>query len=84
MPSDLSGGAWGLALEVATREPVMFGAAVSRQVVNTETDRIVFTPTLHGAVLTEARIRAIRIGLAPDTTTPPGPDPAGPGPTPPH
>jgi hypothetical protein len=59
---DLSGGAYGLALEVSTREPVSFGRRVYRTIVNTETDRIIFTPTLPGAVLTEARIRAIRIG----------------------
>ncbi len=59
---DLSGGASGLALEVALNEPVTFGLRVDRTVENTDTDRIVFSPTLPGAVLTEARVRAIKIG----------------------
>ena len=59
--ADVSGGARGLALEVAARERVAFGRRVKRTVVNTEADRVVFTPSLPGAVLTEARIRAIRI-----------------------
>jgi hypothetical protein len=72
---DLSGGARGLALEVAVNEPVVFGlrAGARRDVVNTEATRLVFTPTLPGAVLTEARIRAIPIGVADhaDPVTPP-------------
>ncbi|MDH5291823.1 MAG: hypothetical protein OEY41_17650, partial [Acidimicrobiia bacterium] len=59
--ADVSGGARGLALEVAARERVAFGRRVKGTVVNTEADRVVFTPSLPGAVLTEARIRAIRI-----------------------
>lgn len=62
---DLTGGAWGLSLEVALAEPVPFGLrGRGRDVETTEADRLVFTPTLPGAVLTEARIRAIHIGLA--------------------
>lgn len=59
--ADVSGGARGLALEVAAKERVAFGRRVKRTVVNTEADRVVFTPSLPGAVLTEARIRAVRI-----------------------
>jgi len=59
--ADVSGGARGLALEVVAQERVAFGRRVKRTVVNTEADRVVFTPSLPGAVLTEARIRAIRI-----------------------
>ncbi|MEZ5412240.1 MAG: hypothetical protein R2761_29680 [Acidimicrobiales bacterium] len=59
--ADVSGGARGLALEVAARERVAFGRRVKRAVVNTEADRVVFTPSLPGAVLSEARVRAIRI-----------------------
>ncbi|MGI9616729.1 MAG: hypothetical protein ACR2QO_27690 [Acidimicrobiales bacterium] len=63
---DVSGGGRGLALEVSLNEPVVFGlrAGSRRDVVNTEAERLVFTPTLPGAVLTEARIRAIPIGAA--------------------
>lgn len=59
---DLSGGASGLALEVVADEPVRFGRRVDGEVVSTEATRIVFSPTLPGAVLSEARIRALRIG----------------------
>lgn len=60
---DLSGGAYGLALEVVLDEPTVFGRRESKkQVANIDADRIVFTPTLPGAVLTEARARAITIG----------------------
>lgn len=59
--TDLSGGASGLALEVAMSEPVPFTRRGRRELVATEADHLVFTPTLPGAVLTEARIRAIRI-----------------------
>ena len=63
---DLTGGARGLSLEVALREPVTFGlrSRSGRDVLTTEADRLIFTPTLPGAVLTEARIRAIHIGVA--------------------
>lgn len=61
---DLSGGASGLALEVALSEPVQFGRRQRGEIVNTETMNIVFAPTMPGAVLTEARIRAIQIGQA--------------------
>ncbi len=68
---DLTGGARGLSLEVVLNEQVPFGlrAPSGRDVVATEADRLIFTPTLPGAVLTEARIRAIAIGVA-DTTSP--------------
>ncbi len=78
--ADVSGGARGLALEVAAKERVAFGRRVKRTVVNTEADRVVFTPSLPGAVLTEARIRAIRIA---DPTAPVPPDEPPPD-EPPH
>jgi hypothetical protein len=62
--TDLSAGAYGLALEVALSEPVTFGYRQRREVISTGADRLVFTPTLPGAVLVEARARAIRIGTA--------------------
>lgn len=63
---DLSGGARGLSLEVTLTEPVTFGlrAQSRREVITTDADRIIFAPTLPGAVLTEARVRAIHIGIA--------------------
>jgi hypothetical protein len=60
--TDLSGGAYGLALEVVLREPARFGLRVKREVRDISSSRLVFTPTLPGAVLTEARIRAVSIG----------------------
>lgn len=71
---DLTGGAAGLSLEVTLDEPVVFGRRIDRQVVNTEAGRLVFTPTLPGAVLTEARTRAIKIGTA-ETESSPAHDP---------
>ena len=62
--ADLSGRAPGLALGVSLSEPVPFSRRRRREVVNTEADRIVFTPSLPGAVLREARIRAIKVGSA--------------------
>lgn len=66
--ADVSGGAYGLALEVVAREPVLFGRRRRNEIFDTEADRVVFTPTLPGAVLREARIRAIRIGAPSDAT----------------
>ncbi len=61
---DLSGGARGLALSVALDEAVPFARRIDGDVVTEEAERLVFTPSLPGAVLREARIRAIRIGSA--------------------
>lgn len=63
--ADLSGRAPGLALDVALKEPVPFGRRVRGEVHSQEADRLVFTPTLPGAVLREARVRAIKVGAAP-------------------
>jgi hypothetical protein len=59
--TDLSGNAAGLTLEVVLTEPASFARRIRNQAVATEADRILFTPTLPGAALREARIRAIRI-----------------------
>jgi hypothetical protein len=59
---DLTAGARGLALMVQLSEPVTFGLRQQRQAIETRTDQLVLTPTLPGAVLVEARTRAIRIG----------------------
>lgn len=59
--TDLSGKAPGLALEVVLTEPTSFARRQGKQAISTEADRIVFAPTLPGAVLREARLRAIHI-----------------------
>lgn len=61
---DLTGGAYGLALQVVLDEPVPFARRVGREVVTAEATRITFAPTLPGAILAEARIRAITIAAA--------------------
>lgn len=61
---DLSGGALGLALEVALREPTPVTIRERGQARNTELETIVFTPTLPGAMLSEARIRGMKIASA--------------------
>lgn len=60
--TDLSGRAPGLALEVALKQTVPFARRGRGEVTTTEADHIVFTPSLPGAVLREARIRAIKVG----------------------
>ncbi|MEM9652891.1 MAG: hypothetical protein AAGA65_12395 [Actinomycetota bacterium] len=61
---DLSGGALGLALEVALRSPTPVTVRERGQARNTELGTIVFTPTLPGAMLREARIRGLKIASA--------------------
>ncbi len=60
--TDLSGRAPGLALEVALKEAVPFGRRQRGEIQAQEADRLVFTPSLPGAVLREARVRAIKVG----------------------
>lgn len=62
--ADLSGRAPGLALEVALRSPVPFSRRHRGEIRAEEADRLIFTPSLPGAVLREARIRAIKVGSA--------------------
>lgn len=62
--TDLSGGARGLALEVAVREPTPITLRVHREAQHLEVTNVVFTPTLPGAMLREARIRGLRIASA--------------------
>ncbi len=59
---DLSAAALGLALEVETRHPIGFDHRRGSDVETVETTNIRFTPTLPGGVLTEGRIRGLRIG----------------------
>jgi hypothetical protein len=59
---DLSGGALGLALLVETKERVPLALRAKRSVETFSAFRMVFTPTLPGQLLHEARIRGISIG----------------------
>lgn len=60
--TDLSGGARGLAVEVTTKEPTPITIRVNNEASNLEVTNLVFTPTLPGAMLSEARIRGLKIG----------------------
>ena len=59
---DLSAGSLGLALDVETAEPMTFGLLRNRNIETTSSTKLVFSPSLPGAVLSEARIRGIKIG----------------------
>jgi hypothetical protein len=58
---DLSAGSLGLAVEVESSDPVLFGVRENHQVNTKKSARVVFSPTLPGALLSEARIRGIKI-----------------------
>ncbi len=58
---DLSAGSLGLALEVETHEPMSFGVLRNRNIEVTNSSKVVFSPSLPGALLSEARIRGITI-----------------------
>lgn len=58
---DLSGGALGLALTVGFTETVPVALRTNRTVESTTANRFVFTPSLPGELLSEARARAITI-----------------------
>lgn len=59
---DFSGGALGLALEVETKDTTTFSRRRGRDAELVGSRNIVFSPTLPGALLSEARARGIRIG----------------------
>lgn len=59
---DLSGGAQGLALLVETKQKVPLAIRSKSSVESFSAYRIVFTPTLPGQLLHEARVRGISIG----------------------
>lgn len=61
---DLSAGALGLALEVVLRDKTPVTIRENGQARNVELDEMVFTPTLPGAMLREARIRGLKIAAA--------------------
>ncbi len=58
---DLSGGALGLSLSVRVDEALPVALRNGRTVTSSSASRFVFTPTLPGQALAEARVRAIRI-----------------------
>jgi hypothetical protein len=62
--TDISGGARGLAVEVALNEPTPLSLRVRNEAKNLEVTNVVFTPSLPGAMLTEARIRGLKIATA--------------------
>ncbi len=58
---DLSAGALGLALQLEAKEPVEVVIRDRRKVATTESIRFIFTPTLPGRLLREARLRGINV-----------------------
>lgn len=62
--TDLSGGARGLAIEVMAKEPTPITIRVNNEASNLEVTNLVFNPTLPGAMLSEARIRGLKIGTS--------------------
>ncbi len=59
---DLSGNALGLALSVSIADPVPVALRGKKQITSTTASTFVFTPSLPGQLLQEARARAITIG----------------------
>lgn len=59
---DLSGGAMGLALLVETKDKLPLALRAKKSVESFSAYRVVFTPTLPGQLLHEARVRGITIG----------------------
>lgn len=59
---DLSGGAMGLALLVETKDNLPLALRAKKSVESFSAYRVVFTPTLPGQLLHEARVRGITIG----------------------
>lgn len=58
---DLSAGAIGLALQVEAKEPLNIAVRDGRNVNTIDTVRMIFSPTLPGQLLREARVRGIKI-----------------------
>lgn len=59
---DLTGGAMGLALLVETKDKVPLALRAKKSVESFSAYRLMFTPTLPGQLLHEARVRGISIG----------------------
>lgn len=62
--TDLSGGALGLALEVELKQPAPITLRKRGELANIDVSNVIFSPTLPGAMLSEARIRGLKIGEA--------------------
>lgn len=58
---DLSAGAIGLALQVESKDPINIAVRDGRNVTTVDTVRMIFSPTLPGQLLREARVRGIKI-----------------------
>lgn len=59
--ADLSGGALGLALQVNLAEPIPIAVKNKREVLSTKAPKLIFTPSLPGRLLAEARIRGLKV-----------------------
>ncbi len=58
---DISGGAMGLALQVESKDAINIAVRDGRSVNTIDTVRMIFSPTLPGQLLREARVRGISI-----------------------
>ncbi len=58
---DLSAGAPGLALQIEAKEPLSIVVRSGRSAAATDTVRMIFSPTLPGKLLREARVRGIAV-----------------------
>lgn len=59
--ADLSGGALGLALQVSLTEAIPIAIKNKRQVESMKTPKLIFTPSLPGKLLAEARVRGLKL-----------------------
>lgn len=59
--ADLSGGALGLALQVSLTEPTPIAVKNKRAVESTKAPKLIFTPSLPGRLLAEARVRGLKL-----------------------
>ncbi len=59
--ADLSGGALGLALQVSLDEPTPIAVKNKRSVESTKAPKLIFTPSLPGRLLAEARVRGLKL-----------------------
>ena len=59
--ADLSGGALGLALQVSLTEPTPIAVKNKREVASTKAPKLIFTPSLPGRLLAEARVRGLKL-----------------------
>jgi len=64
--ADISAGALGLALQVELVEPVPIALRNRQKMAATSTPRLIFTPSLPGRLLAEARVRGLKIKQSED------------------